>query len=109
MTEFMDYLLVYSNAGSYSTESGAFGFLKSSLLAISNRGLQLPLVLKSLDNILIFPSDLVGNTSNGAVLATRSQADGPHGMRSNLLLHSLISGRDTFKGSKPPQSRATSE
>ena len=82
-------------------------YLVNSLLAIRNRGLQLPLVLQSLDNILVLPSDLVGDATYSAVFATRCQADGSHGVGSNLLLDPLVAGRNTFEGSEPPQCGAS--
>jgi len=70
----------------------------SRLLALVVCGaLNLPPLLKSSNNILVFPADLMAQTTNSAVLAAGLQSENSKGLRNNDSLLLIIRRRNTFK------------
>lgn len=49
------------------------------------------------NNVLVLPADLVAETTDGAVLATRLQSQDTEGLGNNHLLLLVVRGRDTLE------------
>jgi len=78
------------------------------LLALVVGGtLGLAALLESRDNVLVLPADLVGETTDGAVLAAGLQSQDTEGLGNNHLLLLVVRGRDTLEDLESLESGGT--
>lgn len=59
-------------------------------------GLDFPLLLETVNDVLVVPAEFVGETLDGAVLAARLEAKDTEGLGHNHLLFAVVRGRNTL-------------
>ena len=67
----------------------------------------LSLLLKSLDGILVLPSDLVGQTTEASEVATRSESQHTESLRANHTVDLVVRGRNSLEHLQVSQGSGT--